>query len=197
MALCAWVVQEDVSIDGDRVEQLWHLQRHFFPTCDRCRMVDLGRCRRELLLPTARHHSRTDSPEIPLQLLWLLYFTSEEGTFFVNLFDSRSRGGFSRGTINQQRGSNHRASMANGGAAVSYSNAQYSGVKGGLGGGPAGMSVGDLSGAGHAEEGGHSPNMGGTSLMDGQGGQPEYLLKARALYSCTSLPTLSPLFSRN
>jgi hypothetical protein len=47
------------------------------------------------------------------------------------------------------------------------------------------MSVGDLGGAGHVEEGVRSPTIGGTSLLDGQGGgQPEYLLKARALYSC-------------
>lgn len=78
--------------------------------------------------------------------------------------------------------------MAHGGAAVSYSGANsYNGVGKGMGQGPAGMSVGDLS-AGHGGMGGmgeeRTPTIGGTSLIDGQGAEPEYLMKARALYSC-------------
>lgn len=72
--------------------------------------------------------------------------------------------------------------MAHGGAAVSYSNAG-SYHKGGLGQGPAGMSVGELSGGGGHHDDGRTPTIGGTSLIDGQG-EPEYLMKARALYSC-------------
>ncbi|ORY82420.1 hypothetical protein BCR35DRAFT_303843 [Leucosporidium creatinivorum] len=124
-----------------------------------------------------------------VDILWLLYFTSEEDAIAFRIFNTGSRGGFSQGVVNGRgQGNGNRASMAHGGAAVSYSGANsYSGGKGGLGQGPAGMSVGDLS-QGHHDDG-RTPTIGGTSLIDGQGSaEPEYLMKARALYSYSASP---------
>ena len=120
------------------------------------------------------------------QILWLLYFTSEDDAAILRIFNAGSCGSFNQGqgVVGGRQGS-QRASMAHGGAAVSYSGANSYSKAGGLGQGPAGMSVGELSGGGHHDDG-RTPSMGGTSLIDGQV-EPEYLMKARALYSCKSL----------
>lgn len=123
--------------------------------------------------------------------MWLLYFTSEDDSFFLAVFNSRSRGSFNRGQgSNPARSIGNRSSMAHGGAAVSYQGT-YSGGKNGLGNGPAGVSVQDLGGQ-NLEDGGMnqmSPSVaGGTSMLDGIGGHQEYALKARALYSYSASP---------
>lgn len=132
------------------------------------------------------------------QILWLLYFTSEDDAAMLRVFNTGSRGSFSRGSGHGGRASSiqtgARSSMAHGGnTAVSYQghggSSTYQGLKSAQLGstGPGGMSVGDLSAGGHTDGGvGHSPAAGGASslLGDHTGDQQEYALKARALYSC-------------
>ncbi|KAK4048577.1 Transmembrane osmosensor [Microbotryomycetes sp. JL221] len=118
-----------------------------------------------------------------VDILWLLYFTAEEDAAVARIFNAGARGQFTRGSTRQPSMQNgNRASMTQTGSAASYQGAQsLTGAKGSNpGNGPAGISVGDLSQGG---DGQHSPNSFGDS-----GREPEFLLKARALYSYSASP---------
>lgn len=138
-----------------------------------------------------------------VDVLWLMYFSSESDAVFVGMFDVGSRTTFARGgsfaSAGAARGGNGQSvrgsgQMSTGGAAISYSGA-YSGM-GGL------KSVGSVGGGQSMHQSDHhhqvnmnggggvqrSPTIGGESLMDGQGQGQEYALKARALYSYTASP---------
>lgn len=122
-----------------------------------------------------------------LQIVWLLFLTSEEDSFFLHLFNStgapftRSGGPSSR---RPQRSSSALGISSNGNGPVSYQGGAYAGV-GGIKQSSLheGMSA-DLSG--NQEEGRHSPNMGTTGLLENQQRESQGGLKARALYSCES-----------
>ncbi|SCZ93462.1 BZ3500_MvSof-1268-A1-R1_Chr6-3g08677 [Microbotryum saponariae] len=144
-----------------------------------------------------------------INIVWLLYFSAEEGSVFLRIFDSTSRTLDPRGSNPAHRSnsiaqrsvggntSNHQTPATVNGSAASF-------IYGGKS--PVGnMSNANLSHHGHAEEGGaggsrigggslsvngpgmHSaatPSLGGApSLLDGQ--SVDFAQKARALYSCT------------
>ncbi|KAK4047572.1 Transmembrane osmosensor [Microbotryomycetes sp. JL201] len=119
-----------------------------------------------------------------VDILWLLYFSAEEDAAVARIFSAGARGQFTRGSTRQpsMQNSQPRGSMTQTGSAVSYQGAQsFTGKNGGPGTGPAGISVGDLSQGGDAGQ--HSPNSFGEN-----GREPEFLLKARALYSYSASP---------
>ncbi|GAA6002145.1 hypothetical protein JCM10207_003096 [Rhodosporidiobolus poonsookiae] len=135
-----------------------------------------------------------------VDILWMLYFTSSDDSWFASIFDigssihfsSRSSAG---GAASHRFGSAHNGSqlgMAGPGSAVTYSNYQNVGMKapGGPGSvagshlGPASVSVQDLQ----MEQ---SPAGTAPSLMGEGSIAPEYtgtVLKARALYSYSASP---------
>ncbi|KDE05572.1 hypothetical protein MVLG_04067 [Microbotryum lychnidis-dioicae p1A1 Lamole] len=147
-----------------------------------------------------------------INIVWLLYFSAEEGSVFLRIFDSTSRTLNSRGS-NPAHRSNSIAQRSVGGNTSSHQTPAT--VNGGGasfvygGNSPIGnMSNANLSHHGQAEEGGaggsrigggslsvngpgmHSaatPSLGGApSLLDGQ--SVDFAQKARALYSYTASP---------
>lgn len=115
-----------------------------------------------------------------VDILWLLYFSAEEDAAVSRIF---SRAQFTRGSTRQPSMQNaNRQSMTQAGSGASFQGASsfVGGGKGSLGQGPAGISVGDLSQGGDAQ---HSPNSFGEGSRE-----PEFLLKARALYSYSASP---------
>ncbi|KAI5475032.1 SHO1 osmosensor [Pseudohyphozyma bogoriensis] len=121
-----------------------------------------------------------------VDLLWLLYFSSDEESFLIHLLNTGSSS-FQRARRGPTQGGSIRGSnMGSNSSQVGQGYNAYSGVgKGGLGGGPAGMSVGELSTGGH-EGNARSPTIGDQSMMEGQG--QEYIVKAKALYSYSASP---------
>ncbi|GAA5953229.1 hypothetical protein JCM21900_004458 [Sporobolomyces salmonicolor] len=151
-----------------------------------------------------------------VDILWLLYFTSEPGAFFPSLFDAGASIHFSSRSPIVGSGSNPARArtggsvaragsslgMAHPGAAMSYPGAyQGVGVKapggpGSVTGGLASVSVADLGMGGQGLEDGpprevqqQGPDEAARFLRQGEGGGPEYaVLKARALYSYSASP---------
>ncbi|KAM0754826.1 hypothetical protein T439DRAFT_321877 [Meredithblackwellia eburnea MCA 4105] len=129
-----------------------------------------------------------------VDILWLLHFSADEDSFQVHMWNSGASTSFARGSgrRNTRNGSSNlgiSGGMGSSGGGISYQN-PYSGVgsKAGMSGmgGPAGLSVNDLHNA--QDNNARSPTIGGASMMEGQGSQQDYILKAKALYSYSASP---------
>lgn len=139
-----------------------------------------------------------------VDIIWLLYFTSEEDSLLLHLFNSSSSNTFSRNTTSRrstigagrQQGNMSSAQsqqQATYNSAVSYPKAAGAGAGGSLING--GMSHADLSNGGGAMQngvGGGEEGMTGQAMSENgagsAGGAQEYTLRARALYAYNASP---------